>query len=92
MNKSICGKQYTILWHINYIKVSHVDSDVVTSVLEKIDSINGKVYPITLTMVELHDYLGMKIDFIEKVKIKFSEIDYINNILEGIPDDMKSKV
>jgi hypothetical protein len=33
-NKTINGKQCTVLWHVDDIKVSHKDPDVVTQVLE----------------------------------------------------------
>ena len=82
MNKTINGKQCTILWHVDDLKVSHVDPDVVTSVLEQINKEYGKAAPITITRGKVHDYLGMTIDFSETGSVKFTMVDYIHNILE----------
>ena len=34
-NKMINGKQCTILWHVDDIKISHVDQNVVTAIIEQ---------------------------------------------------------
>ena len=36
-NKMINGKQCTIAWYVDDAKISHVDSQVVTHVIEKIE-------------------------------------------------------
>jgi len=33
-NKMIGGKQCTVLWHVENIKISHVSNDVITSVID----------------------------------------------------------
>ena len=38
MKKNVKVKQYTILWHVNYLKISHVDSNIVPIVLSGIDT------------------------------------------------------
>ena len=38
MNKIIDNKQFTILWHFNYLRTSYVDPAVVSSVLAYIDA------------------------------------------------------
>ena len=38
MNKSVTNKQFTILWHFDYLKMSHVDPGIFSSVLADIDS------------------------------------------------------
>ena len=38
MNKHINGKQYTILWKVDDLKISHVYSDIVSRVLADIDA------------------------------------------------------
>jgi len=34
MNKVIDGKQCTVLWHVDDIKISHVSENVITSMIE----------------------------------------------------------
>jgi hypothetical protein len=48
----------------------------------------GKEAPLTKTQVDLHKYLGMTINFSATGKVKFSMIEYIKDMLEGLPNDM----
>ena len=41
-NKTINGKQCTIGWHVDDLKISHVDSEVVDDILNKLDERYGK--------------------------------------------------
>jgi hypothetical protein len=40
-NKTINGKQYTVLWRVDDIKVSHEDLEVVTQVLKLFEDVYG---------------------------------------------------
>jgi hypothetical protein len=54
-NKTINGKQCTIMWHVDDLKVTHVDSAVVTTILNLLDGkygqeiVGGKRAPLTIT-------------------------------------------
>jgi hypothetical protein len=50
MNKMVNGKQLTILWHINDLKISHKSPDVVTDMLGTINKQYGNEVPITSPM------------------------------------------
>ena len=80
--------QCTILWHVYDIKVSHKDATVVTSVLEQINAVYDKESPLKVTRGEIHDYLGMKIDFNIPGKVQFTMIDYIQSMLDELPESM----
>ena len=41
-NKTINGKQCTIVWHIDDLKISHVDSKAVTTILDLLDAQYGQ--------------------------------------------------
>ena len=41
-NKMINGKQCTIGWHVDDLKISHVDSEVVDDILNNLDERYGK--------------------------------------------------
>ena len=45
VNKVVDGKECTILWHVNDIKVSHVDSKVVEEVLKLLKTNPPKMTP-----------------------------------------------
>jgi hypothetical protein len=88
MNKDINGTQCTILWHVDDLKISHISSDVVTSMIEMVESEFGKEAPLTVTRGKVHIYLGMTIDYSTDGKVRFSMIDYIKDILDELPGDM----
>ena len=89
MNKTINGKQCTILWHVDDLKISHMERDVVTSILNEINDWYGEISPLTITRGKVHDYLGMTIDFTTPGQVKFTMIDYIDDFLSELPDDMR---
>ena len=91
MHNIIYVKKSTILSSVEDIKVVHVDPDGVKLVMEHIDSVQGKIYPITVTRVKMHNYIGMNIYFTYNGKIHFIMIDYIINILEEQPYDMRGE-
>jgi len=88
MNKTINGKQFTIAWHVDDLKLSHVDPNVVTSVIEDMSERYGKDVPLTVTRGKVHDYLGMVIDFTEEGRVKITMYQYIDEMLAGLPEDM----
>ena len=49
MNKIVKGKKCNILWHIDYLKVFHVDCDIVSTLISDIDTEYGKFAKITIT-------------------------------------------
>ena len=49
VNKMVNGKQCTIVWHVDDLKVSHIDPKVVGDVLDQINQEYGKEAPITIT-------------------------------------------
>jgi hypothetical protein len=87
-NKTINGKQCTVLWHVDDIKVSHVDASVVSTVLELFKAAYGKEAPLTITRGKVHEYLGMTIDYSIKDKVQITMIPYIKNMLSEVPNDM----
>ena len=62
MNNIIKGKQWTIIWHINNMKMSHIDSDVVSGVISDIDTEYVNITNMNITRGTIQKYLGMTID------------------------------
>jgi nitrous oxide reductase len=79
------------VWHADDLKLSHVDSKVVTSVIEIIEKEFAKHKPLTIQRGLLHDYLGKTIDVSVKGKVMITMIDFIEKMLEEIPEDMKGE-
>ena len=85
----INGEQCTICWHVDDLKMSHVDGQVLEEIVMKLDEKYGtKDAPVTVHRGKVHDYLGMTIDFTTDGKVKFTMDDYIENFLEETPDEM----
>ena len=84
----INGKQCTIIWHVDDLKISHVDPEVVTAVIEGLKSEFGKEAPLTITRGKIHEYLGMTFDYSLRGKVKITMIDYIKKMLAELPNDM----
>ena len=89
MNKIIDNKQCTILWHVNDLKTSHVNPTVISSVLADINAEYGKIAKMTGTWGKVHKYLRMTIDYSSPGKVVLSMINYIEKLLDNIPEGMK---
>jgi hypothetical protein len=68
-NKTINGKQCTILWHVDNLKISHRSAKVVSNIIDKLDRtyrqeiVGGKRANLTISRGKAHNYLGMKLDY-----------------------------
>ena len=96
-NKTINGKQCTIVWHVDDLKISHVDANVVTDILKQLDEkygqeiVNGKKAGISITRGKIHDYLGMTLDYTEDGFVKIDMVEYIAKCLADLPERMQGK-
>ena len=78
-NKIIFGKQCTIVWHVDDLKISHVNPNVVTSI---IDTLSEKYGKLQINRGKLHDYLGMRLDFTQPKAVKVVMTDYIKKLIK----------
>jgi hypothetical protein len=62
-NCMINGKQCTVAWYVDDMKISHVDPDVVTDIIKKLEQRFDKM---TVTRGKEHVFLGMNIKFTGK--------------------------
>jgi hypothetical protein len=72
-NKFINGKQFTVVWHIDQIIMSHADEKEVSRLITWLKSIYGE--DMRVSRGRVRDYLGMTLDFTNKGKIKVTMID-----------------
>ena len=69
-------------WHVDDIKISHVDGKVVTHLIQKLDHKYGKLptgekTPLNVTRGKRHEYLGMTLDYSQPNKILIDMRAYI---------------
>ena len=77
------GSQMTIVWHVDDLKVSHKKAIEITKLAMYLDNI----YPgVKVNRGEIHDYLGIYLDFSEDGNVKVSMIPYLNEILRDFPE------
>jgi hypothetical protein len=68
-NKMIDGNQITIQFHVNGLKISHDKQSVIDSVLSDLNNKFGtSKKPLAATTGNIHDYLGITIDYSESNK------------------------
>ena len=88
-NKQINGQQCTLVWLVDDMKISHVNSKVVDNIIKTIEQELGKEAPLTIWRGKTHDYLGMVLDFTNPGKVAIRMEDYIRNMLTELPEDME---
>ncbi|KAG7374846.1 reverse transcriptase RNA-dependent DNA polymerase [Nitzschia inconspicua] len=87
-NKIINGKQFTIAWYVDDLKLSHVDPEVVEEIFAKLQEEFGKEAPLSVTRGKVHNYLGMRIDFSVDGKVQFTMPTLVNEIVAQLPPTM----
>ena len=87
-NKLIRGSQYTIIWHIGDLKISHTDPTAVDEVIRLLHDEFGQEGPLTVTWGWVHDYLGMTLDFSIPQKVQVHMYEFIDKMLDDLPTDM----
>ena len=89
VNKMVNGQQMTVVWHVDDLKVSHVDRTEVEKFVRKMEETFGKDTPLTVSRGQVHDYVGMTLDFRTKGEVKINMEHYIDMMLQDAPDKMK---
>ncbi len=85
-NKVVDGKQMTVCWHVDDLKVSHCDPDQVTIFREWLSTKYGVA--LATHWGKVHDYLGMIFDFLAKGKLMVTMMEYIKTILNDFPEEI----
>jgi Reverse transcriptase (RNA-dependent DNA polymerase) len=78
-NCNINGQQCTIAWYVDDMKISHVDTAVVTDIIQKIESKFGKM---TVVRGKQHNFLGMDIMFRADKTVTISMRQYIKDTID----------
>jgi len=89
-NRIVNGSQQTVCWHVDDLKVSHVDPEVNESFAKDIMKIYGN--KVTINRGDIHDYLGIDFDFSHANETKISMIKYLHKIIETFPEEIGKPV
>ena len=87
-NKVIRGKQMTICWHVDDIKVSHKSSKVLDTFIQGLkDKYEEKdIGKLKAAQGKKHTYLGIDLDYSKPGEVSLSMINYVKEMLEAFPD------
>lgn len=88
-NKIINGKQCTIVFYVDDNKISHVDPDVVTNVVDKLKEHFGSL---TVTRGKKHDFLGMELTFMDDGTLKLEMKKLLKETLGMVDEDLSASV
>jgi hypothetical protein len=82
-NKMIDGKQFTVLFHVDDLKISHKDKKVVDQFIQwathKYE--DAEITKLKPSRGKVHDYLGITLDFAEKGVVKLYMKDYVKAMI-----------
>ena len=89
-NKMIRGKQCTIAWYVDDNKLSHVEENVVTEILDKVKDHFGEL---VVSRGNEHTLLGMHITMNRKKKqVEIQMMDQLNEAIALFGEDVDDKV
>ena len=81
------GKQLTVSWHVDDLKISHQDSTVVDGFLHWVTKTYGTIGEVKNTRGKIHEYLGMKLDYSVKGQVTIDMVQYIESMLSSFPQE-----
>ena len=87
-NKQIHRKQCTIIWHVDDLKISHVEEKVIEDIIRRLKECFGKESPLTTSRVKVLEYLGLTLDYSIWGRVKISMYKYVKKLVEEAPEDM----
>jgi len=87
-NKQIHGKQCTIIWHVDDLKISHMEKKVVEDIIRWLGECFGKESPLTTSREKVLEYMGRTLDYSVRGKVKFSMYEHVKKLVEEAPEDM----
>jgi hypothetical protein len=89
MNKKVNGKQMTVAWHVDDIKVSHVDRNVVDDFIDNyLEPEFGQEAPLNKSRGKKQEYLGMSFDFSTPGTVTVGMEDFVAMMCTDLPKEM----
>jgi hypothetical protein len=86
-NKMVNEKQFTITWHVDDLKLSHMDDKEVTKMIVWLKSIYGD--DIRVSRGKKHDNLGMDLNVPGQFKITM--IPYLKGVIRDFPEEITGR-
>ena len=82
-NRKVHGKQHTVTFHVDDLKISHVEPKVNDKFLKWLNRKFGLHGEVKAVRGKRHDYLGMTLDYSKEGKVIIDMKDYVANMVDG---------
>ena len=76
-------KHLKITWHVDNLKILHVDRKVISDTIICLESIYSEMHG---TRGKRHEYLGMWMDYSKIVEVQISMEGYLREVLDGFKE------
>ena len=84
-NRMINGSQHTIIFHVDDLKSSHIDSKINDEFENWLNVKYGEHGKVATKRGKIHDYLGMSLDFSESDVFKIDMTKYVKDMIDSFP-------
>ncbi len=91
-NKMIDGKQMTVTWHVDDLKVSHVDPKQVDMFVKWVTEKFGGIAPVKPSRGKVHDCLAMTLDCETPGEVKIGMKDCVTNMVDEFPGELMHRI
>ena len=91
VNKMVGGRQLTVAWHVDDLKISHEEEDALDEFISMMEAEFGEDSPLSVSRGPIQQYLGMTLDFSERGKVVVKMDDYVKTMLNDAPSSMDGK-
>ena len=92
VNMTIDDNQCTVVWHVDDLKISHMDQAVIDSLVLILNGKYGTHKPLTVTNGTKHEDLGMTLDYSLPGKVVIDMSSYIRKVIGDARPDMDGRV
>ena len=79
----------TVVWHVDDLKVLHIGTKEVEKFVQQMEETFGRDTTLTVSCGQVHDYLGMTLDFHNKGEVHIKMEHYIEMMLQDTPKEME---
>ena len=91
VNKMVDGKQLTVAWHVDDLKVSHEKDCALDDFIEMMEKEFGQDAPLSISRGPIQEYLGMTLDFSVPGQVTINMSDYVKTMLNDASASMDGK-
>lgn len=84
--------QMTIGWHVDDFSITHGSQAAINQLIQRLDKQYGNMEPLKVHTGDVHEYLGMTLDFRQPEKVKGKMDRYVEELLDAAPEELKCEV